>query len=257
MHLVVLWKENINLQLSIIDMKERAEDSFFEENWLKKFKIKIKEVNPINIKELLNCLEDLEITKKAFKNSLKDFKNETNDILKKYNTCSISHDEKSLTFSINKKQKNRIYNLRLEEVFCIDNESINDRNSAINKSEEWIKNKLVQYDLEIRDGSKKIIYSANEETEINNKNSEVVSFINELEKDFKILTDYNNESISFLEYMKKREIIPEILSRTEGSDSFIKEPTDKAVAALSAILIEKNMLKLRNIGQYKKINKLK
>lgn len=257
MHLVVLWKENINLQLSIIDMKDRAEDSFFEERWLKKFKLKIKEINPINIKELINCLEDLEITKKAFKNSLKDFKNETNDILKKYDFCTVSNDEKSLTFNIDKKDKNRTYNLRLEEIFCIDNESMSDRNSAIEKSEEWIKNKLVQYDFEIRDKNQNILYSANEATEINNENPEVMNFINELEKDFKILKDYNNETISFLEYMKKREIIPEILSRTEGSDSFLKEPTEKSVAALSTILIEKNMLKLNSIGQYKKVYKLK
>ena len=56
----------------------------------------------------------------------------------------------------------------------------------------------------------------------------------------------------FRSYAQKREIIPEILSRTEGKDSLIKEPSDQAIAAFSTILIEKNMLGLDSIGQYQK-----
>lgn len=257
MHLVVLWKENINLQLSIIDLKDRAEDSFFEENWLTKFRTKIKMVNPINMKDLINCLDDLDITKKAFKNSLKDFKNDTNDILNKYDNFTCSNDEKNIIFTIIEEKNNRHYHLRLEEVFCMDNESITNREVAIEKSEDWIKNHLVHYDFEVRDNNNQIIYTANEDTGINVENIEVLNFVKALEKDFKILKDYNQQTISFLEYTKKREIIPEILSRTEGMDSFIKDPTEKAVAALSTILIEKNMLKLNTIGQYQKRLKFK
>lgn len=250
MHLVVLWKENVNLQFSIIDLKDRAEDSFFEENWLNGFRNKIKNVNPLNIKELINYLDDLEITKKAFKNSLRDLKNDTKDILKKYNNFFCSSDEKSITFNIKKEDKN--YYLRLEEIFCIDNENMLDREIAIEKSEDWIKKKLVNYDFEIRDNNNKVIYTANEHTEINLENFDVGIFYKELEKDIITLKNYNTQTLSFIEYKNKREIIPEILSRTEGTDSFLKEPTEKAVAAFSAILIEKNMLKLNPIGQYQK-----
>ena len=251
MHLIVLWKENINLQLSIIDFKERAEDSLFEDMWLKRLKFKIKEINPKNIKDLISSLEDLELTKKAFKNSLTDLKNDSNDILDKYDNFYCSHDEKSITFNINKYRENRRYTLRLEEVFCMDNEIIDDRDLAMQKSEEWIENKLVPYDFEIRDNEGDILYSTNEILGIQN-NKEVSKFLEELKNDYTILKNYNEETVAFKQYMKKREIIPEILSRTEGVDSYLKEPTEKAVAAFSAILIEKNMLKLNPIGQYKK-----
>ena len=41
MHLIVNWKENVNNQLSIIDYKDRLEENFFEEQWLKKLYNKI------------------------------------------------------------------------------------------------------------------------------------------------------------------------------------------------------------------------
>ena len=83
MNLIILWKENINNQLSIIDFKDRLEDSFFEERWLKSLRHKINEKDLINKKDLLYYLDELDLIKKAFKNSLVDFKNDTNDILKK------------------------------------------------------------------------------------------------------------------------------------------------------------------------------
>lgn len=255
MHLVILWKENVNLQLSIIDLKDRAEDSFFEESWINKFKLKIKEINPNNIQDLMFYLEDLDKTKKAFKNSLIDFKNETNDILSRYDNYICSDDEKSITYFI--QTNDRQYKLKLEEVFCIDNESMDNRDLAIQNSEQWINKKLVNYDIEIRNNNNNVLYTANEDTEINSHNKEIIKLYQNLENDFKNLKQYNEQTISFLEYMKKREIIPEILSRTEGTDSFMKEPTEKAVAAFSTILVEKNMLKLNSIGQYKIKTKLK
>lgn len=251
MNLIVLWKENINLQLSIIDFKERAEDSFLEERWLKKLKFKIQKINPSNIRELILSLDDLEKSKKAFINSLKDLKNESNNILEKYDHFYCSEDEKSITFRIDNFSKNRQYTLRLDEIFCMDNENIENRELAIKKSEEWILNNLVSYDFEIRDNKGNIIATANEVTGIP-YNKEITNFIKELENDFEILKNYNEQTISFKQYIKKRELIPEILSRTEGEDSYLKEPSEKAVAAFSAILIEKNVLKLNPIGQYKK-----
>lgn len=255
MHLVVLWKENINFHLSIMDFKDRAEDNIFEENWLSRFKQKIHDVNPYNKTELLNHLHDLDKTKKAFKSSLKDLKNDTNDILKKYDDFYCSKDEKSILFFLDKGKIN--YRLRLEEIFCIDNERIEDREVAIQKSEEWINNGLVNFDLEIRDEKDNVLYTANENTGIDLDNQIINNFIKELEYDYQVLKDYNEKTIAFLEYMKKREIIPEILSRTDGKDSFIKAPSQDSVAAFSTILMEKNVLKLDTIGQYQKKLKLK
>lgn len=255
MNLVVLWKENINLHLSIMDFKDRAEDNIFEERWIRLFKEKIEEMNPFNKPDLLNYLNDLEKTKKAFKNSLKDLENETNNILKKYDNFNCSQDEKSILFMLN--TGNIQYRLRLDEVFCVDNEAISDRELATQKSEEWIKNGLVSFDLEMRDKHDKVLYTANENTDIDLNNQFVINLKKDLETDYQILKDYNEKTVAFLEYMKKREIIPEILSRTEGKDSFLKNPSQQAVAAFSTILIEKNMLKLNTIGQYRKKYNLK
>lgn len=249
MNLIILWKENINNQLSIIDFKDRLEDSFFEERWLKSLRHKINEKDLINKKDLLYYLDELDLIKKAFKNSLVDFKNDTNDILKKYDYCYCSDDEKRLTFKI--EEKNKTYIMSLEEVFCIDNESISDRELAMKKSEEWIKNGLVHYDFEIRDNNH-LLYSTNEQIGIDLENRMIDDFIKMLKKDFSILKDYNEQTIAFKQYAKKREIIPEILSRSEGKDSLMKEPSDKAIAAFSTILVEKNMLGLDSIGQYQK-----
>lgn len=249
MNLIVLWKENINNQLSIVDFKDRLEDSLFEQRWLKNLRNKINKQDISNKKELIEYLDELDLIKKAFKNSLLDFKNETNDILGKYDYCYCSDDEKRLTFKI--EENNKSYIMSLEEVFCIDNESIKDRNLAMQKSEEWIKNGLVHYDFEIRENNT-ILYSTNEQIDLDLNNFEVKEFIKNLEKDFKVLKDYNEQTIAFKKYAKKREIVPEILSRTEGTDSLLKEPTNKAIAAFSAILIEKNMLGLEPIGQYQK-----
>lgn len=249
MNLIVLWKENVNNQLSIIDFKDRLEDSFFEERWLKNLKNKINEKDLSNKKDLLSYLNELDVIKKAFKNSLIDFKNETNDILKKYDYCYFSEDEKRLTFKI--EENNKTYIMSLEEVFCIDNESIRNRELAIQKSEEWIKNGLVNYDFEIRENDK-LLYSTNEQLGFDLNNKIVVDFIEVLEKDFHILKDYNEQTIALKKYAQKREIVPEILSRTDGKDSLMKEPSDKAIAAFSTILIEKNMLGLDSIGQYQK-----
>jgi hypothetical protein len=249
MNLIVLWKENINNQLSIIDFKDRLEGSLFEERWLKNLRLKINEKNLSNKKELLSYLDELDLIKKAFKNSLKDFKNETNDILKKYDYCYCSDDEKKLTFKIEEDKKT--YILSLEEVFCIDNESIKDRTLAIEKSEEWINKGLVNYDFEIRNNND-IVYATNELLGIDLENIEVNNFLNQLKKDFQTLKDYNEQTIACKKYAEKREIVPEILSRTDGNDSLLKEPSDRAIAAFSAILIEKNMLGLDSIGQYQR-----
>lgn len=255
MHLIVLWKENINLHLSIMDLKDRAEDNMFEQNWLNSFKEKINQINPYNKNQLLNCLYELELTRKAFKTSLKELNNDSDNILKKYDNVYCSPDERSIIFKI--KKEDLLYQLRLEEVFCIDNERIDNRDIAIEKSQEWIFNKLVNFDIEIRDKNNKIIFSANEITDIDNNNELIKIFKSELETDYKILKKYNNKSIAFIEYMKQREIIPEIISRTEGRDSFIKPPSENAIAAFSTILIEKDMLKLNTIGQYQNKYKLK
>lgn len=255
MHPVVIWKENVNFQLSIIDFKDRAEDSFFEENWLTLFKQKIREVNPYNKTELLDYLNELDKSKNAFKCSLKDLKNDTNDILGKYNNIYFTHDEKNLLFNIDKGFIK--YCLRLEEVFCVDNESIKNREVAVEKSEEWIKNGLVNFDLEIRDKQNKILYIANENTEIELNNMIVNNFMKELEQDYQVLKNFSEKTIALSEYMKKREIIPEILSKTNGKDSLIKPPTEESVFAFSIILMEKNVLNLNNNKQYNRNLKLK
>lgn len=252
MHLVVQWKENINLHLSITDLKDRAEDCFLEQNWLNLLKKKIIEKDYSNKTVLLDFLNDLELTKTAFKNSLADLKISSNDILKKYNNFTSSEDEKMIMLHIDNVQRNRKYSLKLDSVFCIDNESTDNRLLAINKSERWIEQKLVNYDFEIRDYEKNIIYSANEITEIE-INKHVALFMNDLIKDFEILKQYNQNSIALSEYRRKREVIPEILSRTEGLDSFLKHPSEISVAALSTILIEKKIFKKSTISQYKKL----
>lgn len=255
MHLVVLWKENINLHLSIMDLKDRAEDNIFEDRWIEAFKEKIERINPFNKNHLLNHLYELELTKKAFKHSLKDLANDSDNILKKYDNFYCSNDETHILFKIDK--GNVYYSLRLEEVFCIDNETIANRENAMKKSQEWIENKLVNFDIEVRDNNDKVIYAANEITEIDNKNKVIEVLRKELERDYKILKDYNEKTVAFMEYMKKREIIPEIISRTEGKDSLIKPPSENAVAAFSTILIEKDVLKLNTIGQYQNKYKLR
>lgn len=255
MHLIVLWKENINLHLSIMDLKDRAEDNIFEDTWLSAFKQKIEQINPFNKNTLLNHLYELELTKTAFKHSLKELAIDSNNILKKYDNFYCSNDEKHILFKIEK--EDMYYSLRLEEVFCIDNETISHREVAMKQSEEWIENKLVNFDIEIRDNNDNVIYAANEVTDIDNNHKMIEQFRKELEKDYKILKDYHEQTVAFMEYMKKREIIPEIISRTEGKDSLIKQPSESAVAAFSTILIEKDVLKLNTIGQYQKKYKLK
>ena len=254
MHLIVNWKENVNNQLSIIDYKDRLEENFFEEQWLKKLYNKIINSNIKNKESLIKYLDDFNLTKKAFKSSIKDFENDSNNILKKYDICKITNDEKHLTFEIIK--KDMTITMNLEEVFCIDNESIKNRTDAIKKSEEWINNGLVKFDFDIRSKDNMILYSANEITGIDEENQYVKNILIELEKDYNILKDYNEQTIAFKEYIKKREIVPEILSRSNGTDSLLKEPTDYAIAAFSTILIEKNMLKLNPIN-YEKRYKLK
>ena len=254
MHLIVNWKENVNNQLSIIDYKDRLEENFFEEQWLKKLYNKIINSNIKNKESLIKYLDDFNLTKKAFKSSIKDFENDSNNILKKYDICKITNDEKHLTFEIIK--KDMTITMNLEEVFCIDNESIKNRTDAIKKSEEWINNGLVKFDFDIRSKDNMILYSANEITGIDEENQYVKNILIELEKDYNILKDYNEQTIAFKEYIKKREIVPEILSRSNGTDSLLKEPTDYAIAAFSTILIERNMLKLNPIN-YEKRYKLK